>query len=184
MSDRDWKQYWLDNKEVRQATNRSQYEKNREKRLAYAREYRKKNKEKCEASVSAWIQENMEKYRARHAEYRRQKSADDPYYRLRKNVARRMTLAMKAKSATTNELIGCTPEFLRFWLESKFKDGMSWDNYGPVWHVDHIKPMALFDLTDAAQQRAACNYTNLQPLFAKENIAKGKRYPEECHVRE
>ena len=63
---------------------------------------------------------------------------------------------------------------------------MSWDNYGAPqgqrgWHIDHIKPLAAFDLTDPEQCKQACHYTNLQPLWADENMRKGARFdPNEC----
>jgi hypothetical protein len=57
----------------------------------------------------------------------------------------------------------------------RFRPGMTWENYGPVWHVDHIKPCAKFDLTDPDQQRACFHFSNLQPLFADENLRKGGR---------
>ena len=58
-------------------------------------------------------------------------------------------------------------------LESKFRDGMTWENYGPFWHVDHIRPWASFDLSDPSQQKLCFHWTNLQPLLATENLAKG-----------
>jgi hypothetical protein len=71
--------------------------------------------------------------------------------------------------------VGCTPEFLKQYLASQFQPGMSWDNHG-AWHIDHRKPCASFDLTDPAQQKACFHYTNLQPLWAEENLRKGSRY--------
>ena len=65
--------------------------------------------------------------------------------------------------------------FLWAYLKTKFKEGMTIKNYGE-WHVDHIKPCASFDLTDAKQQMLCFHYTNLQPLWAKENLQKGKKY--------
>lgn len=162
---------------ARKETNRKSYVKHREKRIAEQNEYRQKNKDSCTAAVAAWNSKNKEHVRAWHAAYRKKKLSD-PYYRLRKNLARRMLLALKSKSQSTYSLIGCTPQFLREWLESKFKEGMTWENYGPVWHVDHKKPMALFDLNESAQQAEACNYRNLQPLFAKDNISKSDKYEE------
>jgi len=53
---------------------------------------------------------------------------------------------------------------------------MSWDNYGSYWHIDHIRPCASFDLTDPEQQKDCFDFTNLQPLEAKENIRKGAKY--------
>lgn len=61
-------------------------------------------------------------------------------------------------------------------LESLFKPGMSWENHGE-WHIDHILPLASFDLTDEQQAAKACHYTNLQPLWASENMSKGARVP-------
>lgn len=74
--------------------------------------------------------------------------------------------------------LGCTIEELKAHLESLFKPGMTWDNWGhtgDVWHLDHIIPLASFDLTDPEQVKLACHYTNLQPLWATENLQKGAR---------
>lgn len=58
-------------------------------------------------------------------------------------------------------------------------DGMTWENYGyDGWHIDHIKPISLFDLTKESEIRAACHYTNLQPLWAEDNMKKGAKYNE------
>ena len=62
------------------------------------------------------------------------------------------------------------------WLEARFTPGMTWDNYGE-WHIDHVRPLASFDLTDVEQCKAACHYSNLQPLRARDNMAKGDRFP-------
>lgn len=70
--------------------------------------------------------------------------------------------------------LGCTPEQLKLHLEQQFQPGMTWENHGVHgWHVDHKKPLASFDLTDPAQFDQACHYTNLQPLWATDNIRKG-----------
>ena len=60
------------------------------------------------------------------------------------------------------------------WIESKFQDGMTWDNYGR-WHIDHDKACAHFDLTKPEQQEECFHYTNLQPLWGLENIKKGSK---------
>jgi len=72
-------------------------------------------------------------------------------------------------------------EDARLHIEGKFKDGMTWDNWGRgwgcrrEWHLDHIKPLASFDLTDPEQMAVACHYSNLQPLWAKDNLVKGAK---------
>lgn len=81
------------------------------------------------------------------------------------------------KKGKTLRLIGCSAKFLSDYIESKFKPGMNWNNYGIYgWHVDHIKPLSKFDLEDPDQQKIAFHYTNLQPLWANENIKKSNKY--------
>ena len=79
------------------------------------------------------------------------------------------------KTIPSSELLGCTYEQLLDHLSSQFTEGMTWDNYGE-WHIDHIRPCASFDLLDTEQQRQCFHYTNLQPLWALDNLRKGATY--------
>ncbi len=81
----------------------------------------------------------------------------------------------RRKPCHTFEAVGCTVAELKTHLESQFKPGMSWDNRSE-WHVDHIRPLASFDLTDPAQFKQAWHYSNLQPLWEAENLSKGCKY--------
>jgi hypothetical protein len=114
--------------------------------------------------------------RAKQADYIRRLRQTDPQYRLANLLRTRLHHALKGsrKSARTLELLGCSIEHLVKHLESKFQPGMSWENQG-AWHVDHIRPMASFDLTDPEQQRQACHWTNLQPLWAADNFRKSDK---------
>ena len=78
------------------------------------------------------------------------------------------------KAYKTMELIGCTVEFLRQHLERQFHEGMSWNNHGK-WHIDHIQPCSSFDLTKREEQLMCFHYSNLQPLWAEDNLAKGAK---------
>lgn len=110
-------------------------------------------------------------------DYAKKRKLIDPRFRLTVNLRSRLNVALKrkVKSAHTMELIGCTIDELWNHLESQFQPGMTRDNYGK-WHVDHIKLLASFDLTDHEQQRHAFHYTNLQPLWAIDNLRKNKKY--------
>jgi len=114
--------------------------------------------------------------RAKSAEYMRRRLQTNHQARLRNLLRVRLHSALKGirKSARTLELLGCSIEHLVKHLESKFQPGMSWENQGE-WHVDHIRPLASFDLSDPHQQREACHWTNLQPLWASDNIRKGDK---------
>lgn len=85
----------------------------------------------------------------------------------------------KSRSQTTQDLLGCTVEQLKTHLEGLFQSGMTWDNWTHSgWHIDHIIPCAAFDLSDHEQQKRCFHYTNLQPLWAADNIRKGAKLPD------
>jgi hypothetical protein len=119
-----------------------------------------------------------------HRNYMAERASVDMDFRLRGSLRARVRSAIHAdcgrKAAKTMELIGCSIKQLRAHLEQQFNAGMSWGNYGD-WHIDHIRPCASFDLTDPEQQRECFNYTNLQPLWAGDNMKKGASY-EQTHA--
>jgi hypothetical protein len=110
--------------------------------------------------------------------YMAERAGNDIDFKLRGVLRARVRAAITRtggdKSHKTMGLIGCSIERLRQHLEAKFTDGMTWDNHGE-WHIDHIKPCAAFDLTCERQQRECFNYTNLQPLWAVDNLTKGAK---------
>ena len=93
---------------------------------------------------------------------------------MRRNLRCRLYQALNdnSKSDHTFQLIGCTIDFLKTWLEFQFYDGMCWENYGSWWHIDHCRPCASFDLSDPEQQKECFNFRNLTPLRADKNISK------------
>jgi hypothetical protein len=109
---------------------------------------------------------------------RKEKVEKDPQFviacRLRNRLRKALLKAGAVKSQKTMELLGCSCEFLKEHIESKFKDGMSWENRSSF-HIDHIRPVSSFDLTDPEQQKIAFHWTNLQPLYPIENIRKSDK---------
>lgn len=132
--------------------------KNREERLKQQKEYREENKQ----------------YQKEYARNRRKTDID---FKIRGYLRSRLWHALKGrnKSRPTMFLIGCDIDYLMYHIQEQFEPDMSWDNYG-LWHIDHIKPCSSFDLTKESEQLKCFNYTNLQPLWAEENIRKGNRY--------
>lgn len=102
----------------------------------------------------------------------------DLNFKLKDYLRKRLNSALKAnqKSGSAVRNLGCSIEQFKQYLESKFQPGMTWENYGKYgWHIDHIKPLASFDLTNRDQLLQAVHYTNLQPLWACDNLSKGCR---------
>lgn len=117
--------------------------------------------------------------------YKRNKIASDNIYKLKNNLRSRFNKAIKNnyKSGSAVNDLGCSIEELKVHLEANFypdflsMTAMNWDNYGlHGWHIDHIIPLSKFDLTNPEELKQACHYTNLQPLWAKDNLSKGSRH--------
>lgn len=120
--------------------------------------------------------------RARHLEVRRAHARarkkyrydNDPVFKLKTLIRNRISKILRpsTKPATSMQLVGCSAEELKEYLTQQFTTGMSWNNYGK-WHVDHRESFASIDIDDAESVRRVCHYSNLQPLWAADNIRKG-----------
>ena len=135
--------------------------------------YRAKNAEKIKLAKQKYGAENRDKIAKALAERR----ARNPIARLansmRRSIRRYLDAGQKGEMSSF-EIIGCSKDDLRKHLESKFKDGMTWENYGKHWHIDHIAP--LISAKSPEEVKKLCHWTNLQPLTAFENISKGSKY--------
>ena len=144
-----------ENKEKIRADYKKYYSKPeiKEKKRAYSKEYRSNP-------------ENKEKRRA----YVRNQRKTNPVFRIKLILRSRLSNALQgnAKSESTMKLLGCTGEQAVQWIESQFKDGMTWDNID----VDHMMPCSSFDLRSAEEQQKCFHYTNLQPLKKADNRRK------------
>ncbi len=122
----------------------------------------------------AWREKNPEKMRRYDL-----KSRKNPQIVIKKRVRARISKMLRIKGARRSyrvvEIIGCSWGFLKSHIENSFLPGMSWENRN-LWHVDHVKPCAKFDLTDPEQQKACFHFTNLQPLWAEDNMKKWAHY--------
>ena len=97
---------------------------------------------------------------------------------LRSRIRKAIIVGRGKKAYSSIELLGCTINHCRIHLERQFSEEMSWDNHGE-WHIDHRKPCASFDMTDPDEQKKCFHYTNLQPMWADENISKSDDFNEE-----
>lgn len=159
----------------------------------YCRQWRKKNKAKVIAAARKWENSHREQHlkqkrnwyrknrskinlqsRPYHRQYNKQKYATDPIFKMKALLRRRLNNALSGafKSGSAVRDLGCSIPDFRKHIESQFSSGMTWDNQGTEWHLDHLIPLSKFDLTKREQLLIACHYTNYQPLWKKDNMAK------------
>ena len=162
---------------------REYYHANKARIAERVKAYREANRIKHSARNKLWHERNPHK-RAEYARKRRPaaraalklRRKTDPMFRATLNLRRRLKDFLwerKIQIGQSNRLFGCSPAELKAHLERHFTAGMVWGNYGTQWHIDHIKPCAAFNLLDADEQRACFHFSNLQPMFAVENMRKG-----------
>lgn len=147
------------------------------------------NAEKNKMDAKHWRDSNKDHRRKKISEYKKtvkfkiykslkdkKKRLENPGWRIAVNLRSRLSKALKRVSKTGSAIrdLGCQIIELQLHLQSLFQPGMSWDNYGE-WHIDHIKPLASFNLSDPEELKMACHYTNLQPMWAKDNRLKSNK---------
>lgn len=153
----------------------------------------RESREKHKKSHKIWLKNHPEKvieYRNKYKKkygrdyinkkyrsYLKKRKATDINYRIRMKLEKSMYSFLKSRrfSATSKKLLGCSiPEFKQY-MSKKFRDGMSWDNHGKLWEIDHIFPLSKFDLADEYQRKIAFNFNNMQPLLRTENREKSDK---------
>jgi len=128
-------------------------EKNIDIILLKEKKRRQKYKEKIYLRNKEYNKKNRLKVNERQRIYQKNRTKNDPNFRLRRNIGTRIRNAISNKQLKTIKLLGCNVIFLKQYLEPNLKKGMTWENYGKVWNLDHIIPCAKFDLTDIEQQK-------------------------------
>lgn len=147
----------------------------------YQREYHNRNYNKLKIKRKKYNSSpEVKKRRSSYAtQYCKERRASDPLFKAKQNLRKRIndayTVSFWTKESKNQKVMGCDYETAFKHLESLFKEGMSWDNYGE-WHIDHIIPLC--SATTVKELESLCHYTNLQPLWAEENILKGGKMPE------
>ena len=155
-------------------------DRHRHRLLAYHREYYVEHQDVARARNAKRYLQNKTSIIARHVRNQARRRLEDECFALAGRVRARVREALSRsgvpRKQNTLTLVGCTAAELKSHIESLFSPGMSWGNRH-LWHVDHIIPLSKFDLRDQTQQAAAFHYTNLQPLWAKDNLKKSDKVP-------
>jgi len=188
-----YKQYRINNVEKIKEKNKKYRESHKEEARKLHKEYRRKNIKKIKEKKKEYYKINAEKIKQKVKKYRKnnpekvRKSEKkkiynrrkmDPVFRLNGSISKRINSSLKGRKNGRHweTLVDYTQEELRNHLESQFKEGMTWDNYGK-WHIDHKIPISLFNITSEKCKgfKACWALENLQPMWAKENILKSNK---------
>lgn len=146
--------------------------KNIEKIKEQDRLYRLNNKDKHKE----WVIKNKDKVRIYANQYKKERKKIDSLFKLSTNIRTLISNCIKrqgyTKKSSAYKILGCSFEYFKIHIESQFKEGMNWNNIGE-WHIDHIHPVSL--ATDEDHLIKLNHYTNLQPLWAIDNIKKSNK---------
>jgi len=156
------------------------YSSNKEMILEKNREYRKEHRNEIMKQKQEYYVANKDRileYHQNNKEVRNTKRAirlkNDAQFKITERLKSKVSTLVKSKNDTDyNDIIRCSTIHFKEWLEYQFDDGMTFENYGTEWHIDHVIPISFFDFT---MQKVCFDWTNTRPLYAKENMKKSKR---------
>lgn len=166
------KVYNKENKERFKERNKKLREKNKDIKREYNKIYNKNNEIRIKQYKKNYRENNRDKINKYAQKYRNNNVNAKIASLIRTRIRVVLKLSNAKKPNSSIKLLGCSIDFLRKYIESKFTKGMTWENHGLYgWHLDHVKPCVSFDLSNLEQQKLCFNYTNLQPLWATTKIA-------------
>jgi len=175
-------EYYKNNRNKKIKYSNKYYNKNKVEILEKQKKYRYINKDKINLKIKEWRDKNPEyikEYRENYKEMLKHKRKTEPLFKLKDNLRTRSNHAFNYKSwkkgGSTEQLLGIDYKRCKLHIERQFTKGMTWENRSE-WHIDHIIPLA--SATNEIELRKLCHYTNLQPLWASDNLAKSATIPE------
>lgn len=173
--------WWNEHRTEQNEKAKLRYESNPGPYLLRAKAQRERDPVGYKAYLKKWNRENRKWYR----DYYHNVNKKNINWRIRNTLRGSLRKALNGSNKTCSALkyLGCPLEFFRGYLEAKFNGKMSWDNYGIVWHIDHIIPCCSFNMTDENERKRCFHYTNLQPLTASDNCSKQDKMPDGTFAR-
>lgn len=175
--EKTFKDYLEKNKETKSKYLKEYNKKNKDKIIQIRKKYYNDNKDEILLKNKEYHKNNKEKIRIRKNNYTKYKRNSDVLFYLkgvsRKRIYNFLNSKGIKKNIKTYDVIGCSPEFLKEHIEKQFTEGMSWRLMGQYIHIDHITPLSSANTEQEIYK--LCHYTNLQPLWAKDNLKKGDK---------
>ncbi len=167
------KRYYQSNKESIKKSSKQYREANKERIKEHQKKYYQSNKESIKKNSKQYYKSNKERINEYKKQYIKQRKKTEPLFKISCNLRNITYMAFKrkgySKNTKTKEMLGVDWEVAKQYIERKFTKGMNWSNYGE-WHIDHIIPLASAKTPERLKQ--LCHYTNLQPLWAEDNLSK------------
>lgn len=170
------KKIYVKNQEKIKEYSKEYFKNNKIEHKKRTKQYQENNKEKLNKYRRQWYNETIEERRIRNNQYVNTKYHSDERFKIEILLRSRFQSALKnknlSKSLSVTNILGCSIEEYKRYLENKFLNGMTWENHGKVWEIDHIKPCDSFNLLLEEQQKECFNFKNTQPLFKTTEIAQ------------
>ena len=170
------REWYQKNKEHMKEASAEYYQKNKERIAEYNKEYNKEYRQNNKEAIAEYNKEYRENKYSTNLDYKFRILLRNALYKNLKRYLIKETNPEFSYTETSSSLLGCTVEELKTYIENQFEDGMTWENWRhDGWHLDHIIPCSSFDLTKKKEQKKCFHYTNLQPLWAEDNLSKGSK---------
>jgi len=164
--------WYAENKDYAAIKQKERYLEKRDEILAQCKRYRDSNRDKVSAGWLRWTKENPEKFRAIQYRYEQKTHVKIAKF-IRRSIHR--ALAGRHEGGSSYDKLGYTAKELSIHLEKQFKKGMKWENYGELWHIDHIIPVSSFIKSGETDPMVINALTNLKPEYAAVNLSKGSK---------
>lgn len=149
------------------------YQKQYRKKKNNALEYYYRNKDKCKQKTNNYSKNNRDIRNEIQRNWRKKQRETNPSYKIWQNARKRIWKVLHVKKpTTTDKLIGTSPIMFKLWLSFTFSDKMNWDNYGSYWHIEHVIPIATYDLNDEKNIYKAFHWTNCRAETEEYNLGK------------
>jgi hypothetical protein len=156
---------------------------NKEKIAAYNKNYKEEHREEISEYNHLYNKENREAIQMRQTKTQRERVKKDENFKLARKyrgiLQDHVKKGFEIKDERSIEIYSCESELIQLWFENLFTDEMSWENHGTLWHVDHIKPCCMFNLTNSDELKECFHWSNLRPSFIIENQRKNNKFDEQ-----
>ena len=148
---------------------------NKEKVGQYNKKYKQENREEIKEYNRKYNIQNRVAIQSRQTKTHKERRKTDINYKMSIILRSRLKKFYRGKYTSIQNLVGCSIQNFKYWIEYNFSGEMNWNNHGTIWHIDHVLPCSKFDLKNIEELNICCNWKNLRPLETIKNLAKNNK---------